>query len=132
MTRGQQHGNSMSYDADGVASFTIVEVQERAVVTVSGEIDLYSSPTFREALEAAARRSDRLIVDLTDVPFLDSTGMRVLTETLHRHRPERDVLVCLVGLAPMVRQVLEITGLIKLFPVFTTMTEALADTTPPD
>lgn len=89
-----------------------------AVVVAGGEIDICTAPGLRDALAGAAQRSRRVIIDLTGVRFLDSTGMAVMVEALHDERHRDDGALCLVGPTGVVARALEVTGLTTLFPVF--------------
>src|SRR5262245_59189352 len=84
LTRGTtMHApSSGAYGSDTLASFSLGDLQGCAVVTAAGEIDLCTSPGLHEALADAALRSERVIVDLSRVSFLDSTGMAVMVKAL--------------------------------------------------
>jgi anti-sigma B factor antagonist len=87
-------------------------------VRVRGEVDLSTAPELTEALDAAIRNSrGAFVVDLTDVDFLDSTGLTVFVRARALlGREERDlVIVCPPGPA---RRVFEITGIDELFAMF--------------
>ncbi|MDA0564636.1 STAS domain-containing protein [Streptomonospora sp. S1-112] len=88
-----------------------------AVVTVRGEIDLYTAPQLQSgllnALEDGARR---LVVDMSGVEFCDSTGMSVLLSALKRAREHKGTLE-LVAPKPAVRKILEVTGLASVFTI---------------
>ena len=49
-----------------------------AVVVVTGELDMASAPQFRQALEAAKPRGGRVVLDMEDLTFMDSSGLREL------------------------------------------------------
>jgi len=98
---------------------TTLTVPGDNVVTlrVSGEIDLYTAPTLREAALAALRQhGTTLRIDLRDVPFMDSTGIEVLLATRRRAELEGGSLT-LCRLTPAVRRVIEVTGLDRLFTI---------------
>lgn len=99
-------------------------VQGCAVVSANGEIDLSTAPGLREALVFAAGYSGRIIVNLSGVTFLDSSGLRVLMEAEERSTHGGESL-SLVGLLPPVQKVLTITGLDQKFPIYPTMQDAL-------
>ena len=68
------------------------------VVDLAGELDLYNAHLAREALLEAARRSpERLVVDLSEVTFIDSTGLGVLVETRTRLANRRAFLLVAPG-----------------------------------
>ena len=60
------------------ASFRVEEMHERAVVVASGDIDMTTASGLREALAAATQASAHVVLDLTSVKFMDSSGIAVL------------------------------------------------------
>jgi anti-sigma B factor antagonist len=92
------------------------------VIRLAGELDLYNADALRAALfEAAAEEPQRLVVDLADVRFIDSTALGVFVET--RSRVEAFVLA-----APALetRRALQVSGLDRHFAVHGTVEDALA------
>ena len=96
------------------------------VVRVHGEVDVYTAPQLRERLdqEIDAGRHD-LVVDLSGVSFMDSTGLGVLVGRLKLIRVN-DGSLRLVCAHDRVLKVFVITGLDKVFEIFPTVDEALA------
>jgi anti-sigma B factor antagonist len=98
-----------------------LEVHERdgwTVLSVSGEIDMATAPSLRERLHALlADDKSRLVVDLDDVGFLDSTALGVLVGVLKRARSEGGE-VRIASTQPRVRKVFEITRLDSAFDLF--------------
>ena len=96
-------------------SITRADHGDRTVVRLGGEIDVYTAPFVREKLDEQinAGRAD-LVVDLSDVTFLDSTGLGVLVGRLKIART-RGGSLRLVGTAERVLRVFAITGLDKVF-----------------
>lgn len=89
---------------------------EFRVVAVGGEIDVYTAPTLRERLEAVLGSGvTKLCIDLTDVQFLDSTGLGVLVGTMRKMPAGADLVV--VCNRPHVLKVFEVTGLSKVFDI---------------
>jgi anti-sigma B factor antagonist len=91
---------------------------ERTIVTVAGEIDLYTAPRLHSELATAVSGEGlpRVLVDMTGVEFCDSTGMNVLLAALRRAR-ERGGELVLAGPRPAVRKILQVTGLESVFTV---------------
>ena len=88
---------------------------ENATITVSGEVDLATSPRVRDAcLRAVDEHTGSVALDLGDVSFLDSSGISVLVQAHQRLAAEGRVLRIEVVSAP-VRRVIEISGLAKTF-----------------
>src|SRR5690606_38106595 len=92
--------------------------QGRHLVAAVGEIDLATAPALRtELLTALVRYSPRLVLDLSGVTFLDSTGLAVLVAVHRRARAEGGEL-SLAGPRPVVRKLLGITYLDRVFPIY--------------
>jgi anti-sigma B factor antagonist len=115
------------FGSDGPAVFDVECVRGCAIVVAAGEIDLCAAPALREVLTEAAESADRIIVDLTDVTFLDSTGMTVMLDALNRHHHRQRGTLCLVGLSQAVHKVLDITHLTSKFPIYPSLRAALAE-----
>ena len=89
----------------------------RAVVAVRGEIDVATSPTLRTELYAIIDAGAReLVVDLSELGFIDSSGLGVLVAAL-KHMREREGELILAGLQQPARRVFEITDLTELFTI---------------
>lgn len=106
--------------------FEVVVHDEVPVLAVGGEIDVYSAPELREKLlELSHADHTTAVVDLSDVSFVDSTGLGVLVSGLKRFR-EAGGDLRLVVTQPQILKVLEITGLSTVFAVRATVDEAVA------
>ncbi len=96
------------------------------VVAAHGEIDVSTAPRLRQELvELAASGSDRVIVDLEQVEFMDSTGLGILVSGLKRFRTMGGDLL-LVCTQPRVLKVFEITGLTRVFSISGSVPDAVA------
>ena len=62
----------------------VVNANGRAIVSLRGEIDMSCGPALRDALSAAQQGSPDVIVDLSGVTFMDSTGLNALIGAYHR------------------------------------------------
>lgn len=87
----------------------------------SGEIDAYTVGSFREALTNLAE-SDRLLIDLSDVPFMDSAGLGALIGGIRKVR-EAEGAVAVSCDRPALIRLLHTTGFDRIVPV----TESLED-----
>ncbi|MER7079135.1 anti-sigma B factor antagonist [Saccharopolyspora kobensis] len=88
-----------------------------ALIAVSGEIDVYTAPALREQLvDAVDDGARRLIVDLGQVDFMDSTALGVLVGGLKRVRAVDGDLV-VVCTADRLLKTFRITGLAEVFPI---------------
>jgi anti-sigma B factor antagonist len=98
---------------------------DTAIVTITGEVDIYTSPKLKETLEAASAGGCRLIVvDLAGVGFIDSSGLGVLVGALRRAR-EKDGDLRLVSRDEAVARIFRITGLDAVLPLHATLDDAL-------
>jgi len=115
-------------ETDGLHEPPVASVEEiggALVVHLVGELDLYNAHLVRDdLLAAAARGPERLIVDLSLVTFIDSTGLGVLIEARSRLPNRRAFL--LVGAGTEIRRALEISGLDRHFAVYESLQAALA------
>jgi anti-sigma B factor antagonist len=91
------------------------------LVRAAGELDVHTCPEFQEVLSAALeRRPDHLVIDLSEVTFMDSTALGVLVVLQRGMRRPLDVVVT----QPHLRKVLFITGLNTVFALHRTVEEA--------
>jgi len=98
----------------------------RQVVAVAGEIDLFTAPELKAALgEALESGRTRIVVDLTDTTFLDSTALGVLIGTVKRLR-SRDGRLTIVNVDQNIAKTFEITGLDQIFTIRASRDDALA------
>jgi len=96
------------------------------VVEVGGEIDVYTAPTLREQLITLVTEGHQhIVVDMERVEFLDSTGLGVLVGGLKRVRAQ-DGALRLVCTQERILKIFRITGLEKVFPIHTSVAEAVA------
>jgi anti-sigma B factor antagonist len=96
-----------------------------AVVSAVGEVDVFTAPGLDTALDAElAAGNSRLVVDLSDVAFLDSTGLGVLVKAL-KHAREADGWLHLVITSDRIRKIFDITGLDASIPIFDTAQDAI-------
>ena len=94
------------------------------VVSVSGEVDVYTSPQLKIALVAAVEdECGVVVVDLDKVGFIDSSGLGVLVGALRRVREAGGDLRIVCGRDNVVK-IFRITGLDRVFPMFVSVDEA--------
>jgi anti-sigma B factor antagonist len=97
------------------------------VVHLAGELDLYNAHEVREALLTCTEEApDRLVVDLAEVKFIDSTALGVLIEARTRMANRKSFLLAAPALET--RRALEISGLDKHFSVHESLDDALSAT----
>jgi anti-anti-sigma factor len=95
------------------------------IVTVSGEADALAAPTLQRELDGLADDGAReLIVDLLQVPFLDSAVLGVLLRSARRIRADGGDVI-LVSVDPRVLRTFEISGLVSSFHFERSLNEAV-------
>lgn len=93
------------------------------LLTVSGEVDVYTAPLLRQRLvDLGSSGATRVVINLEPVEFLDSTGLGVLVAALNRFR-RQDGDVELVCSQARILRVFEITGLTKVFTIHRSLDE---------
>jgi anti-sigma B factor antagonist len=103
---------------------TRIERDGAAVVSVRGEVDNDTAPQLRDALSAAfGGGASRVVVDLTETDFLDSSGLGALVG-VSKQNADRGPLV-LVCPKPNLRKLFEISRLDEVLPVHDTLAAAL-------
>jgi anti-sigma B factor antagonist len=98
---------------------------ERHVLAVRGEIDLFTAPELKQVLaESIEADRVRIIVDLTETTFLDSTALGVLIGAVKRLR-SRDGALAIVNVDENIAKTFEITGLDQIFTILPTREAAI-------
>ena len=114
-------------DGEGLRKHPVLGVDTvgtARVVRLGGELDLYNAAQVRSALDQArAEAPERIVVDLGQVEFIDSTALGILIETRTKLENRDGLLLAAPGLET--RRALQISGLDKLFTVHDTVPEAL-------
>ena len=99
---------------------------EPAVFAPAGEIDLHSTQSVQEQIEPfLSAAQPRLLVDLSEVTYLDSSALALLIEAMQRAQAAGGVFA-LCGLRESIRHVFAIARLDHVFQIFPTREEALA------
>jgi anti-sigma B factor antagonist len=108
--------------------FPIEVVSGVPVVTAPEEIDITTAPELRSALlEAAAHGHGTLVADMPRTQFCDSSGLHTLLAVHKRAQAEGGELLLVISAAPVLR-VFAITGVDRMIPNFTSLEQALAQT----
>jgi anti-sigma B factor antagonist len=108
-----------------------VQITERTeesipIISISGDIDLESSPKLREFLKPkAAQKTLRLLLDFTGVNYIDSSGLATLIEYFQSVQGSGGKLA-LASLSPRVKNVFEIVRLEQIFSLYPDIPAALA------
>jgi anti-sigma B factor antagonist len=105
------------------AEFTLSRTSRGAceIVSLAGELDLAHAATVADTLEELTAETSVVVVDLTDLTFIDSSGIHAILAP--RPGQEAVVLVCPPG---NVRRVFDLTRLDRVVPFYESLDEALA------
>lgn len=99
---------------------------EIPLLHLNGEVDLHSCPDLRATLQTLMEEGHRFIIlEMADVPYLDSAALGVLVDAQRRAK-DRDGELYLARVTPFVLRAFEITRLIRIFQIFSTVEEAVA------
>lgn len=99
--------------------------QGSAILTLTGRLDLGSAPSFREAITRTVHDgSPRVVVDLSHVPFIDSSGLGALVGGLQQAKDAGGELR-IAGALPEVLDVLALMRLDRVLPPYRTLDDAL-------
>jgi anti-sigma B factor antagonist len=102
-------------------------VDTTTIFDVIGDIDLANSPQIRKALlhEIRETRTPKVVMNLTKVRYIDSSGVASLVEGLKASRDAGSRFI-LFGLSPAAREVLQLSRLLKIFEVYDNEEQSLA------
>ncbi len=98
------------------------------IIDVRGEVDLYSSPRMRKCIFDAIKqhRPESLVIELTQVTYMDSSGIATLVEGLQLSKKYQTQFK-LVGLSQFVLEVFQLARLERVFNIYSTEDDALKD-----
>lgn len=101
------------------------QISDIPVLRVVGEIDVYTAPEFKSALnKTILTGASHLVIDLTDVSYMDSSGFGALLSATKQVRPKGGT-VNLVGCSEAIERMLKITSLDTVFGMFPCLDDAL-------
>ena len=103
----------------------VTENQGHLVVALEGEIDLEHAGNVRRTLLETLKRGGNVLVDLSKVTYIDSSGIASLVEGLQVARKQKNDLG-LVAVSTRVRRVLELARLDKVFQIYVDLATAVA------
>lgn len=102
-----------------------VEAGAGVVLVVSGQVDMHTSPVLRQhLLRALKAQKSPVVADLTEVSFIDSSGLATFIEAL-KGAGRYGGALRLVGLAPAVKNLFQLSKLTSIFDIRDTREDAL-------
>jgi anti-sigma B factor antagonist len=105
-------------------SVTTDQVDDWLVVSAAGELDVVTSPRLQEVVSGAFLDSKRIVIDLTAVTFMDSSALRVLTQS-ERDLSARSGELRVIVTPGRVHKVLQLTGMLDVLSVHETLADAI-------
>jgi anti-sigma B factor antagonist len=118
-------------EAPPMTTFDFALTQERAengvaIISVAGEVDIFTAPELKTALSATIDGGAReIVIDLSETRFMDSTALGVLIGAVKKLRPVNGHLA-IVNTEPSTTKTFAITGLDRIFTIVKTRPEAIA------
>lgn len=100
------------------------DLEGAVCLALSGELDLASIPTLLAHLKAVAESEDDVIIEMSGLRYIDSSGAKALLDA-HRTFAQRGRGLGLAAPSPMTRRILEVLGLETVLPMFETVEAAL-------
>jgi len=98
---------------------------DTAVIEVEGDIDLHRSPRFQKGILSVLNdKPGKVVLDLSGVPYMDSSGVASMVKLLSRTR-ERGIGLKLANTSTKVKSILEITSLDTVFELTDSLDDAL-------
>jgi len=103
----------------------ITEIQGHRVITLTGELDLFSAPQFQQFIAGFLDGTEQnLIIDMHKVTYIDSTGISTLVSVLKRISPDGGT-VNLVGCTPSINHILSVTKISNYVALHQNIDDAL-------
>jgi anti-sigma B factor antagonist len=110
---------------DPQLTLTVHRDGPRVILSVGGEVDLATAPQLRaKLLDLVDNRVGSIVVDLTPVPFIDSTGLSALLAE-HQRAAARGRTMRLVCPEGPVRRIFRLAGMEMVFPIYSSLAEAV-------
>jgi anti-anti-sigma factor len=127
MTGGPPSGRDQAGDADSgqLASVIITEHGESLVVTISGEVDISNIDGIAETIYALPNTEDGLLINLSDVSYLDSSAVSLLHDVAMRLRSRAQRLIVVSPPHTPPRRILDLTALYVNTPVADELSEGV-------
>ena len=93
------------------------------IIALSGEVDLHYSPKAREIILKCLGDENHVLIDLSEVAYIDSSGVASLVEGF-QHARTHNLKFALIGVSDAAMQILQLSRLDKVFPIVASISEA--------
>ncbi|MBE9224586.1 anti-sigma factor antagonist [Phormidium sp. LEGE 05292] len=98
--------------------------EDVTVVKLEGDIDANTAPEVQDEVLPLAKPESKILLDMTEVPYTSSAGLRMLL-SLYRQVSAKDGRLVLVGLSEEIKDTMSITGFLDFFTTSDNQEEAL-------
>jgi anti-sigma B factor antagonist len=106
---------------------TSEEIKHIELITVKGRVDSMNAPGLVKALESALRRGKyKIVVDLSQVDYMSSAGLRALGDAQRHSQQSGQGEVVLAQVPPLIGEALELVGFTDFFHIEESVSAALA------
>ncbi|PKM54235.1 MAG: anti-sigma factor antagonist [Firmicutes bacterium HGW-Firmicutes-3] len=100
-----------------MSSNNIIEMGKTSMIRIVGEIDIYSIEKFRETIEEKIKtQAPEIILDCSELSYMDSTGMGVLIE-LRNKTKEMGQKIIMINPRPNIKKLMALTGVDKIIEI---------------
>ncbi|KYC37197.1 anti-sigma B factor antagonist [Scytonema hofmannii PCC 7110] len=99
-------------------------VEEVMLVELAGEVDANTAPIIQEKVLPLTLPGNKILIDLSKVPYMSSTGLRMLL-SLYRRTNAQDGKLVLVGLSEEIQDIMSVTGFLDFFMTSETLESGL-------
>ena len=106
-------------------AYEVKEDRGFSIVMLTGDVDLSCSPDARKTILDCLDSSQNTLVDLSDVSYIDSSGVASLVEG-YQTAKKKDLKFALLGVSVPAMSVLELARLDKVFPIYADIEECLS------
>lgn len=114
---------------DDVLRIGVMDNAGTTVLKLSGDLDSYTSPRLSRYGKSWLRKSKKLVVNLDDLDYIDSTGLSALV-AMWVNAKEQGIPMVISCRSPRIHRVFEITGLLNLFTVVVSRNNAVRSSLP--
>lgn len=99
---------------------TVKKVEQVSVVEIAGEIDSKNAPQIHEKISALIQPEAKILLDMSQVSYMSSAGLRVLLAT-YRNTSSQKAHVVLTGLSEELHDIMSATGFLRFFTIYETV-----------
>lgn len=104
---------------------TIKNLKDIKVIELVGDVDASTASSVQQQIVPLAEPHSKILLDMTQVPYMSSAGLRMLL-TLYRQTSAKDGKLVLVGLSEDLQDTMSVTGFLDFFTTGKTLEEGLA------